>query len=223
MSSYTQLVTNKLYDFLQNCYLIGRIGYDKVFPGKPADHSVQTRKISLIELGGESGSKKVSKHDITVSIKNQYTTTDIHDFTQKSKVQVVDGSDYFVEFEYNSAGNTYKYLTELPQLNEAGKDNVLFPVYSKENLEQFHTECIPNGVMLSSINDEHDITDELNKHAGPKGNFYADLKDYSGFKIEWIKVFDSVPKDLETTDLTIEVLTYHGKTYVFSNSGCIRL
>jgi hypothetical protein len=220
MSSYTQLVTIKLYDFLQNCYLIGRIGYDKVFPGKPADHSIKTRKISLIELN--SSSKQVSKHDITVSIKDQYTSNDIHEFSQKSKVPAINpenGSDYFVEFEYNSAGNTYKYLTELPPQST----EVVFPVYTKESLEQFHKDCVPNGVMLSSINDEHDITDELNKHAGPKGNFYSDLKDYSGFKLEWVKVFDTVPPNLETTDLTVEVFTYHGKTYVFSNTGCIRL
>lgn len=194
---------NKIYNFLQSCYIIGRTSYDNVFYTKP-DYNTNLRKITLIELNSVP-----TKYDITVTIKDTYYVSDINEFIKKSNISLDSCSNYFIEFEYTVAGRVYKYLREYA-VSTPGLVQV-FPVYTSNELELFYTDNVPNGILLSNVNDEYDITDELHKYAGPKGDFYQH------FKVDWIKLLDSVPSDLNWNNLIVEILTYHGKTYTFTN------
>jgi hypothetical protein len=205
-----EYIKEKIYSLIRSLYISSRSKYDTYFTLKP-DYTIKPRSISLVQLNKNN---TITKHDITVEIKDNYIVSDIYDFIKKSQINLQPKeNEYFVVIEYMTGGGTYKYMRELPPETTT----LLFPVYTSDEIEKFNIKNVPNGVILSSINDIHDITDELHMHAGPKGNFYSDLENHDGFQLKWISLLENVPHDIQP--VSIEILTYHGKTYVFSNEN----
>jgi len=206
-----EYIKEKIYSLLRSLYVSSRSQYDTYFTSK-TDYTIKPRSLSLVQLNKDN---TVTKHDITVEIKDKYIMNDIYDFIKKSQIELKpEDNEYFVVIEYTTGGRTYKYMRELPALETTTS---IFPVYTPAEIEKFNIENVPNGVILSSVNDIHDITDELHMHAGPKGNFYSDLENHDGFQLKWVPLLENIPNDIEPVN--IEILTYHGKIYVFSNKN----
>lgn len=203
-----------VYSLLRDLYIYSREKYDVYF-AQPTDFKIVPRSLSLLELNKKD--TRVTKHDITVEIKDKYVVKDIHDFISKSQVPIAPAeNEYFLVVEYTVGENSYKYLRPIDPAQPVDDSKQVFPVYTSEEIAKFNQESVANGVLLSSVNDTIDITDELHKHSGPKGNFYTDLDDHSsGFKLDWIPLLEDVPSDVKPTN--VEILTYHGKNYVFNN------
>lgn len=208
----------KFYSLMKDIYVYSREQYDSFF-AKSDDFKIVPRSLSLVQLN--KNDKNVTKHDITVEIKDRYIVQDIHNFISKSQIDIKpDENEYFLVVEYSIGENVYKYLRPID--TKQVTDKVVFPVYSSDEISNFNKESVANGILLSSVNSTIDITDELHMHSGPKGNFYSDIADHdAGFKLEWIPLLENVPTDIELNNVNVEILTYHGKTYVFNNSDTI--
>lgn len=209
----------KIYTLLRDLYVYSRKQYDSLF-STPTNFTIVPRSLSLVQLS--KNDKIITKYDITVEIKDRYIVKDIQNFINKSQIDVQpEENEYFLVIEYTIGENIYKYLRPIDLTTSLDETHV-FPMYSSDEIIKFNNESVANGVLLSSVNDIYDITDELHKHSGPKGNFYSDINDHdSGFKLEWIPLLENVPTNIEPAN--VEILTYHGKTYVFNNSNSIKI
>jgi len=179
------------------------------------DYTPRIHKIMLIEVADRT----TTRYDITAVVKDQYTVADLIEFIEQAQITLSE-NEYYLEFEYIVTDQYFKYLVPFDQ---SVPDKVLFPMYSAEELQEFYTDHVPNGIMISSVNDEYDITDDLHQLAGPKGNFYSDIDDYPGFKLTWVQFLDQVPDHINDSALSVEIMTFHGKTYVFSNDTHITI
>lgn len=211
----------KFYCLMKDVYVYSREQYDSFF-AKSTDFKIIPRSLLLVQLN--KNDKNITRHDITVEIKDRYFVQDIHNFINKSQIDIKpDENEYFLVVEYSIDDKVYKYLRPIDSKQDTN-NTIVFPVYSPDDIINFNKESVANGILISSVNSTIDITDELHMHSGPKGNFYADITDHNaGFKLEWIPLLENIPSNINSNNINVEILTYHGTTYVFSNSDAITI
>jgi len=146
------------------------------------------------------------------NIKNAWKTYD-QEFKDKPKIGDIIEVHYTVPYERKTP---QYHLTHTPYVvSYIYPSNIHFPPYDLRTLRWHDREdTYKNGILFASCGDE-DLTDEVTKLAGPRGNFYSDLPSRYGIRVTRnLLVNDNVKDQLVITDNDAEEYKFNAKSII---------